>query len=99
MIDRGLLIGGKEVEAADGATLEVINPATGALIARVAAAGEPDIDSAVTVALETFDSGVWSQMPIWDRAKVLNPGAGSGKAGSDGKAGRSRSTSSPTSGL
>lgn len=98
MIDRGLLLGGKEVEAADGATLEVINPATGALVAR-AAAGESDIDSAVAVARETFDSGVWSQLPIWDRAKVLNPGAGSGKAGSDGKAGGSRSTSSPTSGL
>jgi acyl-CoA reductase-like NAD-dependent aldehyde dehydrogenase len=72
MIEKGLLIGGKEVEAADGATLEVTNPATGELIARVSAAGEADVDTAVAVARETFESGVWSQLPIWERARALN---------------------------
>ena len=72
MIEKGLLIGGKEVEAADGATLDVTNPATGELIARVSASGEADVDTAVAVARETFESGVWSQLPIWERARALN---------------------------
>ncbi|MGH9196139.1 MAG: aldehyde dehydrogenase family protein, partial [Acidimicrobiia bacterium] len=66
IIQRGLMIGGKELEAADGSQLEITNPATGNIVARVAAAGELDIDTAVTVARESFDSGVWSSMPIWD---------------------------------
>jgi acyl-CoA reductase-like NAD-dependent aldehyde dehydrogenase len=72
MIERGLLIGGKEVDAADGALLEVVNPANGEVVAHVAAAGEADVDAAVIVARDTFESGVWSEMPIWDRAKILN---------------------------
>ena len=72
IIQRGLLVGGKEIEATDGAQLEIINPATGRLIARVSAAGETDIDAAVGVAREAFDSGVWSRLPIWERAKTLN---------------------------
>jgi acyl-CoA reductase-like NAD-dependent aldehyde dehydrogenase len=72
IIRRGLLIGGKEVEASDGGNLEIVNPANGAVIAEVAAASESDIDAAVGVARETFESGVWSAMPIWDRAKILN---------------------------
>jgi acyl-CoA reductase-like NAD-dependent aldehyde dehydrogenase len=72
LISRGLLIGGKEIDAADGSTLEVMNPATGDTIARVAAAGAGDIHAAVNVARETFVSGVWSEMPIWERAKILN---------------------------
>ncbi|HSL26324.1 MAG TPA: aldehyde dehydrogenase family protein, partial [Acidimicrobiia bacterium] len=71
-LSRGLLIGGKEVDALDGSLLDIVNPATGAVCGQVAAAGEADIDSAVAVARETFASGVWSEMPIWDRAKVLN---------------------------
>ena len=72
MIEKGLLIGGKEVEAADGALLEVINPANGEVVALVSAAGEVDIDSAVAAGRETFESGVWAELPIWDRAKILN---------------------------
>ncbi|MGH8928228.1 MAG: aldehyde dehydrogenase [Acidimicrobiia bacterium] len=72
LIRRGLLIGGKEVDAADGGQLDVTNPATGLVAARVAAAGEDDIDAAVAVAQDAFESGVWSQMPIWDRAKIVN---------------------------
>ena len=70
--NRGLLIGGEEVPAASGETLPVVNPATGEVIAHVAAAGRDDIDRAVAVARETFDSGVWSQRPPSERARVLN---------------------------
>src|SRR5688572_28477645 len=72
MIERGLLIGGKEVDAVNGGLLDVINPANGDVVARVGSASEADIDAAVIVARESFESGVWSEMPIWDRAKILN---------------------------
>jgi acyl-CoA reductase-like NAD-dependent aldehyde dehydrogenase len=72
IIQRGLLVGGKEIDAADEAQLEIINPATGGLIGRVSAAGEADIDAAVDVAREAFNNGVWSRLPIWERAKTLN---------------------------
>ena len=70
--ERGLLIGGDEVPAASGETLAVVNPATGAVVAHVAAAGRDDIDRAVAVAREAFDSGVWSERPSPERARVLN---------------------------
>ncbi|MGH8874822.1 MAG: aldehyde dehydrogenase family protein, partial [Acidimicrobiia bacterium] len=72
IITRGLLIDGQEVEAADGGTLTVINPADGQAIAQVAAAGIADVDAAVTVARETFQVGTWSEMPIWERARELH---------------------------
>lgn len=72
MIERGLVIGGKEVDATDGGILAVVNPANGEIFAHVGSAGEGDIDAAANVAREAFESGVWSKMPIWDRAKVLN---------------------------
>lgn len=69
---RGLLIGGEEVEALSGGVLHVINPATGSRIAEVARAGPDDIDRAVQVAKRTFESGVWSEMPIARRSQILN---------------------------
>src|SRR5689334_16624952 len=46
----GLFIGGAWREAADGATFETINPATGKTLARVAQAGQADIEAAVAAA-------------------------------------------------
>lgn len=50
----------------------MVNPATGAVFAEVASASEQDMDRAVRVAHETHRSGIWSEMPIQDRAQVLN---------------------------
>jgi len=72
VLERGLLIGGEEVPAASGETIPVVNPATGDIVAHVAAAGRDDIDRAVAVGRRTFDSGVWSQLPIFERARVIN---------------------------
>lgn len=72
VLERGLLIGGEEVPAASGETIPVVNPATGDIVAHVAAAGRDDIDRAVAVGRQTFDSGVWSQLPIFERARVIN---------------------------
>jgi acyl-CoA reductase-like NAD-dependent aldehyde dehydrogenase len=68
----GLLIGGQEAAAASGDRLPVVNPATGRPIATVAAGGAEDIDRAVRVGREAFDSGVWSRRPVDERARVLN---------------------------
>jgi acyl-CoA reductase-like NAD-dependent aldehyde dehydrogenase len=69
---RGLLIGGAEISSQNGDTLTVLNPSNGSVIGTISAAGVADIDHAVAVAKSTFESGVWSQLPIWERAKVLN---------------------------
>ena len=50
-----LLIGGERPEAADGATFETIDPATGEPIAAVAKAGPGDVDRAVAAAQAALD--------------------------------------------
>jgi phenylacetaldehyde dehydrogenase len=67
----GLRIGG-ELLPGRAEPIDVINPATGEVIAAVAAADAEDIDHAVRVADETFRSGVWSRMAIHDRARLLH---------------------------
>jgi acyl-CoA reductase-like NAD-dependent aldehyde dehydrogenase len=52
--------------------LQVINPATGRTIAAVACANEADVDRAVRVARDAFDSGIWSELPPQARARVLH---------------------------
>ena len=67
----GLRIGGQVVEG-HAAPIDVTNPATGEVFAQVAGASEQDIDRAVRVAHETFQSGVWRDLPIHDRARLIN---------------------------
>ena len=43
-LERGLLIGGREVAAVDGKTIDVVNPTTGDVFGRVAVASEEDAD-------------------------------------------------------
>ena len=45
-----LFIGGEWVEAETGETIDVINPATGLVIAKIAAASAADVDKAVKAA-------------------------------------------------
>ena len=67
-----LRIGGREEDAQSGDQLEVLNPATGQQIGTVACAGRVDVDRAIAAAQAAFDSGVWRDLPIARRAKVLN---------------------------
>lgn len=67
----GLRIGG-DLRPGRAEPIDVVNPATGEVIAAVAAADVEDIDSAIRVADETFRSGVWSRMAIDDRARVMH---------------------------
>jgi phenylacetaldehyde dehydrogenase len=66
-----LLIGGQWVPATGGATLEVINPATGCAFATIAAGGAPEIDAAVKAARKAFSAGAWPKMRAAERARLL----------------------------
>jgi betaine-aldehyde dehydrogenase len=64
-------IGGKRVPARGGATRAVVNPATGAEIARVPEATPDDVKDAVQAARRAFDSGPWRKMKHRDRGTIL----------------------------
>ncbi len=66
-----LLIDGREVEG-HGQLIDVVNPATGQPFARCHCADASDIDAAVAAGQAAFDSGVWRDAPIHERAKTLN---------------------------
>jgi len=68
--DVKMIIGGEQVDAADGQTFEVVNPATGALIARAPLAGPADVDRAVKAARDAFD-GPWSTWSASKRGRAL----------------------------
>ena len=67
-----LLISGERVDAADGGTFDVLNPATERQSASVAQAGLRDVDRAVTAAAAAFESGVWSSVSATDRGRILH---------------------------
>ena len=62
-------IGGRWVDAASGETLNVENPATGAVVATVPASGAEDVDRAVNAAAEAFES--WSLTTPQTRSLAL----------------------------
>jgi 4-guanidinobutyraldehyde dehydrogenase/NAD-dependent aldehyde dehydrogenase len=64
-------IDGRYLDAASGATFDCINPATGKLLARVAAGDTEDIDRAVTSARSAFRKGGWANLPPAKRKTVL----------------------------
>ena len=69
MIERGLYIDGQFVEALDGATLDVLNPHDGEILAQVSEGGPDDIDRAVEVAGRAFPK--WSRTSSADRGRLL----------------------------
>src|SRR5688572_7794681 len=58
-----LLIGSERVEAADGATFQTIDPATGETICEVARAGAEDVDRAVKAARGALEGGLRKVSP------------------------------------
>ncbi len=68
-IQNKLFIGGKFVDAKDGATIDVLNPHDNSLITRVAEAKAADVDAAVDAAERAFP--MWSGMPAAERGKLL----------------------------
>jgi acyl-CoA reductase-like NAD-dependent aldehyde dehydrogenase len=64
-------INGRYVDAANGATFDSINPATGGLLARVAACDEQDVDRAVVAARAAFRKGSWADLAPAQRKATL----------------------------
>ncbi len=67
-----LYIDGGWREAAGSATMEVIDPSTGAVVGTVADAADSDLDSAVAAARTAFERGSWSRLPARERARTLH---------------------------
>ena len=64
-------INGQFQSSKSGKTFETINPATGKVIAQVAACNADDVDHAVIKAREAFDQGHWSKLHPSERKKTL----------------------------
>ncbi|WP_163103185.1 aldehyde dehydrogenase [Peribacillus alkalitolerans] len=69
--DAKLFINGEYIDSNSGESFDTIDPATNQKLASVAKANEQDTKHAINVAKETFDSGVWSDMPVADRSMIL----------------------------
>lgn len=67
--DQQLYIGGRYVPSQGGRTFEVINPATGAVLAKVHSANSDDLDAAV----ESAQAGqkVWAALTTVERSRIL----------------------------
>ena len=57
--------------AISGKTFDTLNPATGAVLAKVAACGAEDVDFAVGKARDAFEDGRWSRLHPKARKEVL----------------------------
>ncbi len=68
-ITRGLLIGGEEVSARGGRTVDDVNPFTGGIMATVAASSPDDVTKAVDEASRAFPS--WSVSAPSERRRIF----------------------------
>ena len=67
-----MIIGGEQADAADGQTFEVVNPATGEVIANVPLGGPEDINRAVVAAQRAFDDPKgWASWSAAKRGRTL----------------------------
>jgi len=62
-------VGGKSVDARDGATTELVNPSTGEVFATAPLSGAADVDAAYTVAAEAFET--WRDSTPSERQQAL----------------------------
>lgn len=69
--DAKLFINGEYVDSHTKETFDSINPATNEKLASVASADEIDTRHAIDIAHKTFQSGVWSKMPVEKRSEIL----------------------------
>jgi phenylacetaldehyde dehydrogenase len=66
-----MLIDGEWSAALGAATIDCIDPATEAVIARIPAAENADVDRAVAAARRAFDDAVWTRLQPAARARIL----------------------------
>lgn len=69
---RGLYIDGQEVDAESDELIDVRNPATGEIMARIQHAKDNDIERALQSAQRAFRSPEWGGMSTRDRARLVN---------------------------
>jgi|SRR5579875_1736806 len=69
--DAKLFINGEYKDALSGETFDSIDPATNRKLASVAKASAQDVNEAIEAAQRTFESGIWSEMPVAERSKIL----------------------------
>lgn len=67
-----LMIGGQEVAASSGATIQIRYPATGELVAEVSEGGETDARAAIAAARHAHDIGPWPKMSPAERSRKLD---------------------------
>src|SRR5919106_2827745 len=67
----GLFINGELTEAGSGEVVELLEPATGELLAKAAMAGEADVDRAVSAARAAL-AGPWGKTPPNERSRLLH---------------------------
>jgi acyl-CoA reductase-like NAD-dependent aldehyde dehydrogenase len=65
-----MVIGGEQVDALDGQTFDVFNPATSELIAKVPLVGKADVERAVEAAQRAYD-GPWASWSAAKRGRTL----------------------------
>src|ERR1700692_759959 len=68
----GNFVDGREIEAGSGEMLDVRNPATGDVIARIPNSTADDIDRAMKSARSAFEGKAWGGMDIRARARLVN---------------------------
>ena len=64
-------INGAYVDSASRETFDCISPIDGKILNSVASCSQTDVDKAVEIARETFESGQWSRLSPSDRKKIL----------------------------
>src|ERR1700743_1679457 len=68
----GNFVDGREIEAGRGDMLDVRNPATGDVIARIPNSTAEDVDRAMKSARAAFEGKAWGGMDIRARARLVN---------------------------
>lgn len=63
------IIGGKKVDASNGAVIEVFNPSNGKLIDTVPNSTKEDVGIAVAKAVE--GQKIWAKVPVYKRAEIM----------------------------
>jgi len=69
--EHGLFINGESAEPASGEVRDVVEPATGEVLARAALGGEVDVDRAVEAARAALE-GAWGKTPGTERSRLLH---------------------------
>lgn len=70
-IETRAFINGQYVDAQSGKTFDRVSPMDGKVYASIASCDASDVDTAVAIAKERYDQGVWRHLPFAERAEIL----------------------------